>query len=176
MNALWGGFKQLKRHPSALAGVTIITALVCLSIYAITAIPYSEAIRLWRGGEGIWDESPRNAVPRWVNLFTGKKLPETIILDTGSDASKSVEAVSEDIRTVKLSMPFDYPYDDFPSELTLFLAATFDQQRPKVSMFWLTPDGRQLPLGERSISATERYSISLDQRLREKLGGQTPEV
>ncbi|MFC2057240.1 ABC transporter permease [Chloroflexota bacterium] len=176
MSVLGRGFKQLRQHPSALVGVTIIAALVCLSIYAITAVPYSEAIRLWRGGEGIWDESPRNAVPRWVNLFTGKKLPETIIFDTGSDTSKSVEVVSEDIRMVKLSMPFDYPYDDFPSELTLFLTASFDQQRPKVTMFWLTPDGRQIPLGERSISATERYSISLDQRLRDKLGGQTPEV
>lgn len=176
MKALGGGFKQLVRHPSALAGVVIITALVCLAIYAVTAIPYSEAIRLWRGGEGIWDESPRNALPRWVNLWPGANLPETIVLNTESGSSKSVEAISGDIRTVKVSMPFDYPYNDFPSELTLFLTATFDQQRPKVSMFWLTPDGRQVPLGERSISATERYNISLDQRLREKLGGQPPEV
>ena len=176
MSALRGGVRQLMRHPSALAGVMIIAVLLCLAVYAVTAIPYGEAVRLWRGGEGIWDESPRNALPRWVNLWPGVNLPETIVLSSGNAASKSVEAVSAGVRAVKVSMPFGYPYDDFPSELTFFFAATFDQRRPKVSMFWLTPDGRQIPLGERSIAAAERYSISLDQRLRERLGGQTPEV
>lgn len=176
MSVLQRRLRELMRHPSALIGVLVIGGLVCLAIYAVTAIPYAEAIRLWRGGEGIWDESPRNALPKWVNLLPGTNLPESLVVSTDKGASKSIEILTGGIKAAKISMPFSYKYDDFPSEVTLFFQARFDQRRPKVSMSWLTPDGREVSLGERSTSATERYSISLDQRLRDRLGGQSPEI
>ncbi|MDP2730079.1 MAG: ABC transporter permease [Dehalococcoidales bacterium] len=175
MNRFAAGLKQLTRYPSAFAGVAIILLLVGLAGYAVISVPYSEAIRLWRGGEGIWDESPRNAVPKWVNLFRLKKLPETIVMTAGSDTGKALKTVSEGITTLQLAMPFNYKYDDYPSELTLFLDANFDRQRPQASIFWLTPDGREILLGERSVAASEPYRISLDQRLSGKLGGQPAE-
>ncbi len=176
MTALRQGLKQLGRHPSAVVGIIIIVGLICLAIYAVTTIPYGEAIRLWRGGEGVWDESPRNALPGWVNLLPGTNLPNTLVLSTKNGVSKSVEVLPAGVKAVGVAMPFDYWYDDFPSELALFFEARFDRWKPKVSMFWLTPDRRQIPLGERSLSASERYSISLDPRLRERLRGQLPEV
>ena len=54
MKSLQRTFRELLRYPSAVLGVTIIGGLLILSIYAMLAIPYNEAIRLWRGGEGIW--------------------------------------------------------------------------------------------------------------------------
>jgi peptide/nickel transport system permease protein len=56
--------------------------LIALAIAAVFIIPYDEAIRLWRGGEDVWQESPRYAQPAWANLFSAKKLPETIVLST----------------------------------------------------------------------------------------------
>lgn len=167
-------FKQLLRHPSAVAGLVVIGGLLCLAIYAVLAIPYSEAIRLWRGGEGIWDDSPRNALPAWVNFWPGVNLPETIIVNAGSAAGKSEDTGG--VKAVKVALPFDYQYDDFPSEVTIFFEAKFDQRRPQVSLLWLTPDNREIALGERGLSARERYSVSLDQRLTARFGGQTPEV
>ena len=40
--------RQIKNYPSAVAGLAIILLLVALAIYAVTAIPYNEAVRLWR--------------------------------------------------------------------------------------------------------------------------------
>ena len=82
MNAFRKGCVGLLRHRSVLGGVIIIIALIGLSVFAVIAIPYSDAIREWSGSQGIWDDSPKDALPSWVNLFSTKKLPETIILDT----------------------------------------------------------------------------------------------
>ena len=168
--------RQVSRYPSALVGLAIIIGLVGLALYGVIAIPYSEAISLWRGGEGVWIEYPRNAQPGWVNLFRSSNLPKTIVLDSRDGDTKKVLAVSDTGKTVQVSLEFDYPYDEFPSELNLFFDARFKERPPHVSMFWLTPDGRELSLGERSVGPSERYAVSLDRGLARKLDGQPPEV
>lgn len=172
MKALREGLSQLTRYPSAVAGLGIIIALVGVAFYAVIAIPYSEAIRLWRGGEEIWSENPRNALPRWVNLLPGIDLPETIV--RSSREGKEVNAGARQGR-VEILLPFDYRYDAFPGELALFFTASYEEKRPYVALFWQTPDGRELSLGERSVKGNERYSLSLDARLRRELGA-PPEV
>ena len=78
MNALKRNLKEIAKYPSAIAGGTIILLLVLLAIYAIVAIPYDEAIRLWRGGGEIWGDNPRIVPPAWTNVFRKVKQPETI--------------------------------------------------------------------------------------------------
>src|SRR5262249_46318561 len=82
VSALREAFKEFSQYPSAIMGLLIIAALIVLSIYTVIVIPYSEGLRLWRGGEDIWIENPRNARPRWVNVFLKERLPETIIVNT----------------------------------------------------------------------------------------------
>jgi peptide/nickel transport system permease protein len=157
-------------------GLVIITALITLSIYTVIAIPYSEGMRLWRGGEDIWIENPRNARPSWVNFFLKERLPQTIIVESQPGAAKVGQPLSGGLRAVDMTLAFDYPYDAFPSEINLFLKAKFKENRPYVSLFWLTPDGQRIPLGERSVRASERYSISLDRHLAQRLGRRPPEI
>ena len=157
-------------------GLAIITALIVLSIYTVIAIPYSEGMRLWRGGEDIWIENPRNARPSWVNFFLKERLPQTIIVNTQPGATKVGKPLPGGLRAVDMTLSFNYPYDAFPSEINLFLKANFKENRPYVSFFWLTPDGRRIPLGERSVRASERYSISLDRHLAQRLGRRPPEI
>ena len=157
-------------------GSVIITALIVLSIYTVIAIPYSEGMRLWRGGEDIWIENPRNARPSWVNFFLKERLPQTIIVNTQLGATKVGKPVPGGMRAVDMTHSFNYPYDAFPSEINLFLKANFKENRPYVSFFWLTPDGRRIPLGERSVRASERFSISLDRHLAQRLGRRPPEI
>ena len=157
-------------------GLVIITALIALSIYTVIAIPYSEGMRLWRGGEDIWIENPRNARPRWVNFFLKERLPQTIIVESQPGAVKVGQPLSGGMRAVEMTLAFDYPYDAFPSEINLFLKAKFKENRPYVSFFWLTPDGQRIALGERSVRASERYSISLDRHLAQRLGRRPPEI
>lgn len=180
MKGLRDGLRQLRRYPSAVVGLVVIGALVGVSLYTVLAIPYAEAMRLWRGGEDLWMDTPRNAAPSWVNLFTGRDLPPTLILDTknpkGEDVTKAVSLSSGGTRRVEISFLFDYPYDGFPSELTLFFRASYQQRRPYVSLVWRTPDGREISLGEADVQASERYSISQSRRLRRTLGGEPPQV
>ena len=56
-------FKQLFVYKSALIGFLIILSLIVISIYTIIALPYSNAVELWRAGEKYWLDNPRNALP-----------------------------------------------------------------------------------------------------------------
>jgi len=178
MSALREGLKEFTRYPSAIAGLVIIAALVALALYTVIAIPYREGMRLWRGGEEIWIENPRNARPGWVNFFSRARLPKTVVVSSeeGAAQRKRVRPLPGGLRAVDISLAFNYPYDAFPSEINLFLKASFKERRSYVSLFWLTPDGRRVSLGERSLRAYERYSISLDRRLAQKLGRVPPEI
>lgn len=176
MSGLRDAIKEFARYPSAIAGLVIIMALIALAIYTVVAIPYSQGINLWRGGEDIWVENPRNARPSWVDFFSGKRLPKTLVVSTEQGAAKNVRPLPGGLRAVEIVLSFDYQYDAFPSEINLFLKAQFNERRPYVSLFWLTPDGRRISLGERSVRAAERYSISLDRPLAQRLGRRPPEV
>ena len=176
MNALREAFKDLARYPSAVTGLLIITALIAIAIYTMIAIPYSEGISLWRGGEDMWIENPRNARPGWENFFSRGRLPKTIVVSTEQGAAKAVRALPGGLRAVEISLPFDYSYDAFPSEINLFFEAKFKEQRPYVSFYWLMPDGRRISLSERSVRTNERYSISLDRQLAQRLGRRPPEI
>lgn len=175
MRALREGLRQLGRYPSAVVGLGLIVLLLGLAIYTVFAIPYGEAIRLWRGGEEVWAENPRNALPSWVNLFRPRDLPGTIVRDSREGAGTSKSRGGQGEGRVEISFAFDYEHSSFPSELTLFFEASYEARRPSVALFWQTPDGREIPLGERSVAARERYNISLDRLLERQLGA-APEV
>ena len=157
-------------------GLVIIAALIVLSVYTVITIPYAEAMRLWRGGEDIWIENPRNARPSWVNFFRQEQLPQTIVVETPAGMAKVGRPLPGGLRELHMTLAFDYPYDAFPSEINLFLRAKFKETRPYVSFSWLTPDGRRIPIGERSVRESERYSISLDRNLAQRLGRRPPEI
>ena len=72
-------------------------------------------------------------------------------------------------------MRFNYNYDDFPSEMALFFNSKFNQLMPTATISWLTPDGREIALGQRRLSGTDRYKISQDQQLLNTLGTRTVE-
>ncbi len=91
MTALLAGLRQLRHYPSAIIGMTMVLILLVLSLVTVLTIPYSEAIRLWRGGAGVWDESPELARPTWFQLFSARKLPKTIIVDTRQSGKEIAE-------------------------------------------------------------------------------------
>lgn len=177
MKGLSNVFRQLRTYPSAVAGLTIIVLMVILAIYALVTIPYNEAVQLWRGGDNVWLETPRNARPAWLNYFYKDKLPETIVLRTTDDPSlKTTVDLGGGVSTSDMLLEFDYNYDGFPTELAVFLTAEYDSARPNVTMKWITPDGREIPIADLSVRAQETYRISQDTRLVRRLGGAQPEI
>lgn len=177
MTALSRPLSALARYPSAIAGLLIILALVLLSIYTLITIPYAEAIRLWRGGEGVWLETPRNALPSWVNLFPGVNLPNTLILDTDSNSvEKTRQAVSDEMTDVLTTFTIDYTADEFPQEISVFLTSQYDQKQPLVSFSWLTPDGREIRITDVIVERSETVRFSQESKLERRLQGVKPAV
>jgi len=172
MTGIIHNLRQLRGYPSAVLGLILILGLAIMSVYTMIAIPYSEAVRLWRGGEAVWSDSPKNAWPIWYNWFVGAKLPETIVLSSrDADVSKTTEVVSEDVTRVDMTFTFDYDYDAFPPEMILFLEAEYREKQPFVSLTWLTPDGREIRLGDVTPVRSDSYRFAQDKSLQRRLGG-----
>ncbi|MBV7338299.1 ABC transporter permease [Chloroflexi bacterium TSY] len=162
----------VRKYPSAGIGMIIISLLVGLAIYAPIALPYSEAIRLWRGGETVWKESPKNARPAWYNYF-GLNLPETIVLSSKTNESlKERTVLTESLTDVIFTFEFDYTYDDFPQELLVFFDAEFDEKRPLVEMTWITPDGREIEFDDLTVQGRETYYVAQDEKIARNFEGQ----
>ena len=170
-------FKEIRQYPSAIVGLVIIALLVGMAIYTVITIPYSEAIRLWRGGEEVWGETPRLAAPAWFNLFSQSKRSETFALDSRDPevSTKTVEVFGPESAEVTIRYTFDYPYDEFHQDLIIFFEAQYQTKTPHASLTWFTPDGREIRMGQFAVRRTETYRISQDERLTRRLGGAPPQ-
>jgi peptide/nickel transport system permease protein len=173
MNALTKTLRELKQYPSALIGSLMILGLIEIAVYTIVTIPYSEAIRLWRGGQDVWYQNPVNAQPAWMNLFRREKLPESFAIPS-DESNKKVTQNAEGFNVIEIDYPFEYDFDSFPQELTLFLKADYDEKQPHASVTLLTPDERELRVADFSVAAAQTFIFSQDSRLTRRLGGLSP--
>jgi peptide/nickel transport system permease protein len=170
MNAIQNTFRELVRFPSAILGLTIIFFLLGVSVYALVTIPYSEAIRLWRGGEDVWYQNPKYAAPAWFNYFSSVKKPVSFKVGTlDGGMTKTVKPVNQDISTVEITYAFDYTYDTPPQEMTLYFTSKFDQKLPFVSILWHTPDGREIQIANMAVDRRTTYRFSQDTKLQKRL-------
>jgi peptide/nickel transport system permease protein len=170
---LKANFRALLQYPSAIAGLIVIAFLLAISVYAVVTIPYSEAIRLWRGGDEVWRAYPRNAPPAWVNYFSSVKKANTIIMDS-ADPDAEVERSERETssgKDITLVYTFDFDYDTFPQDLNIFFTSQYVERQPFVSVNWLTPDGRDIRVGDLSIRRSETYRLAQDTRLQRRLRG-----
>jgi peptide/nickel transport system permease protein len=172
MSGILRNLRQITSYPSAVAGLLIILSLIVVSIYTVITIPYSEAVRLWRGGEDIWSDYPKTAPPVWTNWLSGTNLPETIVLsDEDESVTQIKQSLSEDIDEEITTYSFDFPYDAFPEEISVFINAKFEDRGPHVSMTWHTPDGREIRVGELTPRRSDTYRLSQDSSLTRRLNG-----
>ena len=176
MQGLLKTLKQARRYPSMTAGLVLVALFIVLSIYAMISIPYSEAIRLWRGGPGVWDANPRNAQPVYVDLFSRDRLSRTIVVTLDSDGATIIEeSLGDGTKQVRATLPFQFDYDRFPVELTLFNRIVNEQGQMPLSSYWRTPDGRTVTLqDERLVRGTHTYYISQDAKVTAQLDGVLP--
>jgi peptide/nickel transport system permease protein len=168
---------EFRQYPSAIAGLIIIAALILLAAYSLVAMPTREAVRLWRGGEELWSDNPKTAAPAWTNIFRRQKLPETVVLSSvNGTADKVTEVITEDLTEIIITFDIPFTYDAYPQELAVFLATRYVSRAPHVSMTWLTPDGREIRVGEITPRRVDTYRFALDDRLVRRLRGVSPEI
>ncbi len=172
MERFFRSVREIAKYPSAVGGSLIILFLLGLSAYTIITIPYQEAIRLWRGGQDVWYHNPPTVPPTWTNYFRRDKLPETFTIQS-KDAEQTIKETA-DGKEINIAMPFDYSFDSFPQELTLYFKSQFSEKPPYVSIMLHTPDGRDVRIADFSVDHSQTYIFSQDTRLTRRLKGLTP--
>lgn len=166
------GLRELRQYPSAIGGMALIAFLIGLSVYTVIVIPYSQALEQWRGGEE-WQMHPVNAGPVWTDRLLGGNKPQTVTVS--SDEVDVQERTFDGGRQLRIPLGFDFPYDDFPSEINLFLQSRGTDRQGFVRLSWRTPDGEIIPLGTQRVSRDDRVSISQNRALEGQLG-QPPHI
>jgi peptide/nickel transport system permease protein len=175
MNSIKRTLKDILQYPSAAVGGAIILVLLFLSVLIVIFFPYQKAVNLWRGGEAVWYKSPKLAQPAWVNWFRIHDLPNTITLSTrDGTATKTVTPVTEDLTQVLMTFPFEYTYDSFPQEISVYFTSQFEEKKPLVTLTWVSPI-TETQIASFSIGRVDTYRVSQDEKLKRKLGGLPPE-
>lgn len=174
MDTLKRTFQELRRYPSAILSLSIISLLIVISVYAVATIPYDEAIRLWRGGEDVWYQNPKFAPPAWKNYFTKQKLTESFSLDIGDEGVTREFEAKEKTDRITLTFSFDFQYDTFPQEMLLYFTAAYEEKNPFASISWITPDGREIRVADFAVNRQQTYRFSQDEKLKRRLDGLDP--
>lgn len=173
MNAIKQTFRDITQYPSAIFGGIIVMLLVILGIYALITIPYNEAVRLWRGGESVWYQNPKNVPPAWFNYFTREKLTESFSVIAGEDEefTKTVTPGEENTSKIVMTYPFAYNFDDYPQEMLLYFDTKFQSKQPFVSIYLDTPDGREVRIGDFGVGQKQTFRFSQDKKLARRMRG-----
>ena len=134
-------------------GILVVLLLVFTAVYAMIRIPYSEAIRLWRGGEDVWYQNPKFAPPAWINFFSSKKYAESFsVRTTDGSMEKTVVPGAKGTATITMSSTFDFSYDYYPQEMLLYVTSKYQTKQPFISVELLTPDGRTIRITNVSLA------------------------
>ena len=170
MNNLKSSLRNILYYPSAIMGLLVVFLLIFTAGYAMVKIPYSEAIRMWRGGEDVWYQNPKFAAPAWINLFSKEKYAESFAVNTANGTmEKIVEPGAEGTATYAMTHTFDFQYDLYPQDLLLYVNSTFNEKQPFISIEWVTPDGRKIRIANQAVSNRFTYRFSQDEKLKTRL-------
>lgn len=172
MQVTWRTLEALRHYPSAVIGLIIILVLMIVAVYTVIAIPYSEAVTLWRGDGDVWIRNPRDAFPMWVNLFRSDDLPPTFAFSSADN--KQITVVSDSVTESVMPFTFEYDYGDFPQEIIVDVTAQYEERGPHVTIWWVWPDGRERELTSFQPRSTDSYYVSRDDRLKRRLRNDVP--
>jgi peptide/nickel transport system permease protein len=157
--------RELLRFPSAIFGLVVILMLVGGSVYAVIAYPYNQIGAYWytKNLTGK-NETPKLALPEWVNWFRADKLPLTLILDSSTGAANKVARPNaENTRKTRLEYTIPYPYTGgFPSDVVIYFDPKFTAKAPFALLTWVTPDGREFELGRVTATPGKYFTVSND--------------
>lgn len=170
MNNIGSSLKKILQYPTAMVGLFVIGLLVAVSIYTVIAIPYPEAIRMWRGGEEVWYQNPKFAPPTWFNIFSTKKYSESFAVTSADGAiQETVTPGNDGMQTHVMTYEFDFAYDVYPQDMLLYINSSFVEKQPFLSVEWLTPNGRTVRVSNFAVGQQYTYRFSQDDKLAAKL-------
>ena len=159
---------EFARSKMGIAGVSILSTLIIISIVAVVTVPSETFSELNNPGSLI--SYPKVAIPGWVNLFLVEKIPEHKILDTPIEKIKT----SGNISLISHQFGFNFDYDDFPNDFIYEFSAKYSGA-PLLEILVIRPDGVQLELLSTSLPNSDSTTIhterifSTDESIRKNL-------
>ncbi len=118
----------------------LIAMVIVVPIYA----PY-DVVRTWADIKA-WEENPTAAAPAWTDYFTSSRLPPTLIAREGDFRKGGAWSDIFGIGLLSLEVRFNFNFDDFPSELTMWVYATYANVSPIITVELERPDGEFVQL------------------------------
>lgn len=118
---------------SGRAGLTTLIILTAVSIYTLITIPVPEVSMQWNDPQ-YWADYPKNSPPSWVNLFSNRKLLETLVFQ-----ERDIEITGKGMATEFL---VNYEYDSFPTHISLIVSnLSYTSRAPVLTLSVVRPDG-----------------------------------
>ncbi|MFN2304231.1 MAG: ABC transporter permease [Anaerolineales bacterium] len=178
MDALKNSFQEIKRYPGAMVGLALILILIIVGVVVVFAIPYDEAVRLWRGGEDVWYKNPKSVPPAWTNLFTKEDKPPSMNFTVADDNMTKIREENPENGTVDIfyTLDIDYDYDAFPQEIVLFFDGIYEEKEPFADLYWVMPDDTEIRIASQGIDKAVSLYFSQESKLVRRLGGVNPMI
>ena len=173
MKAFKNIFSEIKRYPSALAGLIIIVLLIITAVVVLIALPYNEAIRLWRGGEGVWYQNPKTAPPAWTNYLTSSDKPASLHLTVEDENVEKIREEKETTVDIFTTFTFDFNYDEIPQEIALFMKGVYEEKEPFADIYLVRPDESEERLISEGIPSNRTIYLSQETDLQRRIARNT---
>jgi peptide/nickel transport system permease protein len=166
---------ELSKSKAGVLGLAMILILIGISAYTLAAVPTSD-MEKWNQLDQ-WLDNPPSAPPKWINLLTGKSLPETYIVERRGGAATSISEVPE-LYSSEVTLNYDFHYDDFPSSLILSVTVLSYSEELYMRVLWERPDGDRITIidhifpsspGDPPHKISERFYISTDPEVKMRL-------
>ena len=151
--------RELFSSKMGVTGMAILAGLILTSVITMVAIPV-ETFQEWNNPKS-WISYPKTAVPAWVNVIPGEKIPEHLIFDAPSSVFvQHGAAITQTIHEFVI----DYTYDDFPNDFIYRFSSEYTGS-PLIQMSITRPDGHTLQLLSKPLPNSEDTSASHTERI-----------
>jgi len=138
-----------------IAGITILTILISMSLITMAIIPV-ETFQEWNN-PGSWITYPKTAMPVWINLFLIEKIPEHKILTHPNIQDFS----NSEINVSSYQFNFNFEYDQFPNDFIYSYSSEYTDS-PLLEMSVSRPDGIKLKIISTALPYSDIKTIHED--------------
>ncbi|MDD4903385.1 MAG: ABC transporter permease [Candidatus Bipolaricaulis sp.] len=158
LRSFWKEFRQVR---FGVVGLVLFVVFLIGVVFEGPLLTYRDTNTRWRDML-YWTNSPRYAMPVWVNWFTSKDYAKSAVIEP-----HNVVEQTDGLRSVTMDFPYEYQAGRPPSDVLVDLAIT---GQVALSITVERPDGRTLTYTKQtSSSGSQQLRISVDQNLRERV-------
>jgi peptide/nickel transport system permease protein len=155
-------FLEAIRTKSGMVAVAMLAFLLLLAILVPIFAPYN-VVQAWSDPSN-WANNPLYAAPEWTQFFVGKDLSKTTLFPYNGQPGGfekvrvPFQSGGQNYTFIVLYKQFSYQYDDFPSEMALFLNLTWGSQTPFLEAYWQRPDNQTILLFDHVPTGNENHT------------------